>query len=659
MSKRKFKGIILATSLLAFSAIAITGCTPPEVVVPPTPEPDAVLDVTTIAIENKEGLQAEWREGETDRDIRLKFDKAVNVSEALQNGSLKIESSSASVVVNGKYLSAVKKGTATITVTANLKDNKKITDTVEITVSESFVEPTPIATTIPEILETPFDENAVPQNIYTVKGKITGYQSGKDTFSDYGNFVMADLADPTKEITVYGATMDQSKLVFEKTGKWTFTNPKDFLTNSASKAIKIGDTLSMKVIRADYKGTPQIQGAILGINDAEAVPTVSQILGLPADDTKLVKVKGKISQYNSGQSNFTKYGNFFLADLEDPSKEILIYGATFEESALALGEDGKYTFVNPKNFLDDPLAKDLKLGDVIEMNGFRLDYNDVKEYNGVITKVYEVEAPDATEVKVTGPRNDVQVEKTLGLKAEVLPADASQSVEWKSLNADIATVNDKGIVTGVKEGTAEIVATAGSGVLGKYSVTVKAFALDTVAGIRDGFDANDTGILEGIVAEISKKAVVLFDGKDYILVHINVAHEHKVGDFVRVKGTISEYHKLAQIASPEFSAATGTKPTWSAPTAEILDSAAWDAYKVETSGIKFVGVEAKVIAAGKYFNFQVGDSAVVGALSNAIGDDNFTVADNLDKVYDITGYIVGFGSGPDRLDFVVSSVTAK
>lgn len=659
MSKRKFKGIILATSLLAFSAIAITGCTPPEVVVPPTPEPDAVLDVTTIAIENKEGLQAEWREGETDRDIRLKFDKAVNVSEALQNGSLKIESSSASVVVNGKYLSAVKKGTAKITVTANLKDNKKITDTVEITVSESFVEPTPIATTIPEILETPFDENAVPQNIYTVKGKITGYQSGKDTFSDYGNFVMADLADPTKEITVYGATMDQSKLVFEKTGKWTFTNPKDFLTNSASKAIKIGDTLSMKVIRADYKGTPQIQGAILGINDAEAVPTVSQILGLPADDTKLVKVKGKISQYNSGQSDFTKYGNFFLADLEDPSKEILIYGATFEESALALGEDGKYTFVNPKNFLDDPLAKDLKLGDVIEMNGFRLDYNDVKEYNGVITKVYEVEAPDATEVKVTGPRNDVQVEKTLGLKAEVLPADASQSVEWKSLNADIATVNDKGIVTGVKEGTAEIVATAGSGVLGKYSVTVKAFALDTVAGIRDGFDANDTGILEGIVAEISKKAVVLFDGKDYILVHINVAHEHKVGDFVRVKGTISEYHKLAQIASPEFSAATGTKPTWSAPTAEILDSAAWDAYKVETSGIKFVGVEAKVIAAGKYFNFQVGDSAVVGALSNAIGDDNFTVADNLDKVYDITGYIVGFGSGPDRLDFVVSSVTAK
>ncbi|HKL72815.1 MAG TPA: Ig-like domain-containing protein [Candidatus Onthovivens sp.] len=661
MSKRKFKGIILATSLLAFSAIAITGCTPPEVVVPPTPEQDAVLDVTSVEIENAEDLKLDWREGETDRDIKLKFDKPVNVTQALQNGSLKIETKNGNVGVFGKYLKALKKGDDTITVTAKLKDNKTVQTSLDLTVLESFVEPTPIATTVAEVLETPFDEKETPQKIYTIKGKITGYRPGKEGFEAYGNFMMADLVDATKVITVYGATMDQSTLVFEKTGFWKFSNPQDFLTDKNSSKIVIGDVVEMKVIRADYEGAPQVKGAILSINDQEVLPSVSQILAMEADDTKLIKVVGKISGYQAGKSDFSKYGNFMLQDLDDPKKEILVYGATYKEDALVLGEDGKYTFANPKVFLDEIAEKPLVVGDVIEMNGFRFDYTDgTPEYNGVITKIREVEAAPATGVEINGARTEVQVEKTLALTAKVLPEDAKQSVSWKSLNEDIATVDSKGVVTGVKEGTAEIVATAeNSTISSKYSVTVKALALDKVSDIRKGFDKGDTGILEGIVAEISKKAVVLFDGADYILVHINAAHEHKVGDFVRVKGTISEYHKLAQIASPEFSAATGTKPTWSAPTAEILDSAAWDAYKVETSGIKFVGVEAKVIAAGKYFNFQVGDSAVVGALSNAAGDDNFTVADNLDKVYDITGYIVGFGSGPDRLDFVVSSVTAK
>lgn len=61
----------------------------------------------------------------------------------------------------------------------------------------------------------------------------------------------------------------------------------------------------------------------------------------------------------------------------------------------------------------------------------------------------------------------------LTLKASVLPADADDAVvTWKSLNESVATVDSKGVVTAIQEGSATILATAG-GKNAQCQITVK------------------------------------------------------------------------------------------------------------------------------------------------------------------------------------------
>ena len=87
------------------------------------------------------------------------------------------------------------------------------------------------------------------------------------------------------------------------------------------------------------------------------------------------------------------------------------------------------------------------------------------------------------EVKVTPATGSVVAGTTLTLKAEILPENASdKTVEWRSRTPEIATVDpETGVVTGVAEGEAEILALCG-GKNGKAVITVK--AKDQTALIR-------------------------------------------------------------------------------------------------------------------------------------------------------------------------------
>lgn len=83
-----------------------------------------------------------------------------------------------------------------------------------------------------------------------------------------------------------------------------------------------------------------------------------------------------------------------------------------------------------------------------------------------------------TEVKVTPTAVSVVAGTTTTLKAEVLPENATnKTVEWVSRTLDIATIDKEGVVTGVAEGEAEIMALCGD----KYA---KVIVTVTAAPIR-------------------------------------------------------------------------------------------------------------------------------------------------------------------------------
>ncbi len=78
-------------------------------------------------------------------------------------------------------------------------------------------------------------------------------------------------------------------------------------------------------------------------------------------------------------------------------------------------------------------------------------------------------------ITLTAPEKSVGVGETMALETGITPADASlPGVTWSSADERIATVDEKGVVTGVKRGNARIVATAtdGSNVRANISVSV-------------------------------------------------------------------------------------------------------------------------------------------------------------------------------------------
>ncbi len=135
-----------------------------------------------------------------------------------------------------------------------------------------------------------------------------------------------------------------------------------------------------------------------------------------------------------------------------------------------------------------------------------------------ITAVSEVfEETPAAECLVTVNKNDVQIEGValnetavevkpgdkLQLSASVLPEGSPQGVTWSSSNAEIALVDEAGLVTAIAEGTAVVTATssADSSKSASCTVTVTASAPLPVV-VTAGYVPQDGGSLEALTEQL-------------------------------------------------------------------------------------------------------------------------------------------------------------
>ncbi len=87
----------------------------------------------------------------------------------------------------------------------------------------------------------------------------------------------------------------------------------------------------------------------------------------------------------------------------------------------------------------------------------------------------------ATSITITGA-SMVTIGKTIRLKAKVKPTTVSQEVTWQSSDEKIATVSEKGVVTGISSGKVTITAT--SKLESKVKKTWKVTVTETVEGIE-------------------------------------------------------------------------------------------------------------------------------------------------------------------------------
>ena len=177
----------------------------------------------------------------------------------------------ATLLVDGKLV-VTENGTAKLVATVVVAE---LSETVELTINvatEAKEEPVVTAKTIAELIALTTEMDAK----YTVSGKIVAFgnklDSNETTAVKYGNLIIADEAG--NKIIVYGATATESALTFDAaTGKYTYKNAQDFLTNAVTKDIVVGDTVELVVVRTSYNGNPQLNAIVTKVIKGEGGDT--------------------------------------------------------------------------------------------------------------------------------------------------------------------------------------------------------------------------------------------------------------------------------------------------------------------------------------------------------------------------------------------------
>ena len=166
--------------------------------------------------------------------------------------------------------------------TCGLCTAKDCDGTAEEKCAGHYVEPEVANKTVAELIALTTEMDAK----YTVTGKVVLW-GNKLTSTDvapgqYGNFVLE--GEDGSKIVVYGATATASALTFDTTtGKYTYVNPKDFLTNELTSTIAVGDTVELVVVRTSFNSNPQLNAIVTKVTKAEP--------GVPTDAEKLAEAK--------------------------------------------------------------------------------------------------------------------------------------------------------------------------------------------------------------------------------------------------------------------------------------------------------------------------------------------------------------------------------
>ena len=107
---------------------------------------------------------------------------------------------------------------------------------------------------------------------YEVQATIKAWKG--NAADQYGNMT---ITDGTTDLVMYGVTATATALEWDNAGSYSFTNPKDFLTNDVTKDLKVGDSITLKMIRADYNGTVQGSGVITKVGgDTQQLVSVAK-----------------------------------------------------------------------------------------------------------------------------------------------------------------------------------------------------------------------------------------------------------------------------------------------------------------------------------------------------------------------------------------------
>ena len=250
-----------------------------------------IKQINAVTIDNKAAFEATLYTNQT-RELEISVDPADNVANLISTGALKITSSDEAVAtVNGRNVTGVAEGTATITVSLWGK-----TDSVSVNVGGKVPAPEKVNAKPSEVMAADDTNGKV---IYHVEGYVINWGT-KTEWTQYGEMTVGDAEDSTEGMYVYGSYVEGVTFEWNDVDHYSFKyTSRDVLTNELTKNLHIGDKVTMDVIRTDYQTTKEVKGQILAVEPGKFVAATGvevklngsacSELSLRAGENKLLK----------------------------------------------------------------------------------------------------------------------------------------------------------------------------------------------------------------------------------------------------------------------------------------------------------------------------------------------------------------------------------
>ncbi|MBQ2957632.1 MAG: Ig-like domain-containing protein [Clostridia bacterium] len=413
---------------------------------------------------------------------------AVYPAEASQQVAWSTSSSSRVKVDENGVITGLKTGTATITATAKDGTGKKtavkvhvvrMVTGIEILGSDSVLAGRSIE----------LEARVTPSNASEKDVVWTSSDPSVLTVSKYGD-VKAQKIEGVHTAVITATAKDGSGVVAQKT--ITVTPRIDEMT------ITVGGQPAGERIYLDLnKGMIDLDALI---EPAEACQNVTW----KSDSAKRAKVdeNGVVTALKTGTAVITAYaadGSSVKASVRVTVIRAVESISVTGDTLLAGGERGELeAIVSPKNATEDEVSWVSSNPDVLTVNKYGdiraaevtsahqvTVYAKAKDGSGVVGSTVVTVLPRASEVTVYSegrPVSTVGIDLAgntrLQLTAKVGPEESLQQVKWTTSDKKRAAVDENGLVTGLKKGTAVITATAtdGSGVRARVTVHVGVMA---------------------------------------------------------------------------------------------------------------------------------------------------------------------------------------
>ena len=197
---------------------------------------------------------------------------------------------------------------------------------------------------------------------------------------------------------------------------------------------------------------------------------------------QLFEVTGKVKAWYGKKTDgsygeidtYSSYGNFYLEDVNDPSKVILVYGLASTNEPFTFDEDtGLWSYDNNQSFIQngEPIAN---IGDTITIKAYLDKFNGINQLNASLISKVEAPKPDLESLTLSALKTEINENETLTLSITPNPANADVSgVTYELSDNDGEASLNGNVLTGLKEGSVKVVAKVGGITSNELTITIK------------------------------------------------------------------------------------------------------------------------------------------------------------------------------------------